>query len=454
MFQAAVEFEPGSPMHADMLAIRATNMHMHPNAVEIVYVLRGQLHVQVSCEAFDLEPGDYAVINRRDPHYLEGSSDNVTAVLHFDLAAFADVDPFVEHIVFACESFDLARWRGQEALLRGLLLGLIEDAATTSERGRTPASHTRCDELIRLLCGGYSLEHYYNRDAPISTGRREKFLTIFRHLVEHANQRDVLDLIAAQEHYSKSYVSHLVKEVSSISLRDLLVFLRVAAAERLLLATDATVLEISAATGFSDLKYFTRSFVDWFHQTPTEYRRGTRPKLLRDNETSTVSDSDVLHLAGEHRRRVASPAEHPRLSITPLLLKNLGSRTDPFDAVRAQPPEPDKLAETEPRRAVSGTKHLVPIRVEQADLDGGYLIDGLASFDQINTKPCLVLEYSTKAATVTLIEALAARLSAASVPDPAFWLAYRAIHDRAGVDDVVMHASATLGLDVTPILMP
>jgi hypothetical protein len=214
------------------------------------------------------------------------------------------------------------------------------------------------------------------------------------------------------------------------------------------------VLEISAACGFSDLKYFTRSFVDWFHQTPTEYRRSTRPKLLRGNAVSAVSGAEFSTLVAEHRRRVASPAEHPRLSITPLLLKNLGSRTDPFDAVRARPSERDAPA-TESRHTPSVTTHLVPIRVDQADLEAGYLIDGLASFDQIDTKPCLVLEYSTRAATVALIEALAARLSATSVHDPVIWLAYRAVHDRAGVDEVVIHANAELGLlAVQPILMP
>ncbi|MUM27454.1 helix-turn-helix transcriptional regulator [Mycobacterium sp. CBMA295] len=393
-------------------------------------------------------------MNRRDPHYLEGSPDNVTAVLHFDLAAFDDVDPFAQCIVFACESFDLARYRRQEALLRGLLLGLIEDAVPAAEGPPPPGARDKSDELIRLLCTGYSLEHYYNRDASINAGRREKFLTIFRYLVDHASQRDVLELIAAEQHYSKSYISHLVKEVCAVSFSDLLAFLRVASSERPLLTTDGTVHEISAACGFSDLKYFTRSFVDWFHQSPTEYRRSLRPKMLRDNEISAISGHEALRLVGEHRRRVASPDEGPKLSITPLLLKNLGSRTDLFDAIRARPAEPGPPATAKSRQTLSATKHLVPIRVDKADLDAGYLIDGLASFDQINTKPCLVVEYGTKAATAALVETLATRLSRASVSDPVIWLAYRAVHDRVGVDEVVAYAATELSLAVQPILMP
>ncbi|MDH6198283.1 AraC-like DNA-binding protein [Mycobacterium frederiksbergense] len=441
-------------MRAEVSAIRLTNLHLHPDALEIVYVLRGQLHVAVSCEAFDLEAGDYAVINRGDPHYLEGSPDNVTAVLHVDLGAFAEVDPFAEHIVFACESFDLPRYRRQEALLRGLLLRLIDAAVGTPAAEQSPIVQRECTELIRLLCTGYSIEHYYNRDSAINASRREKFLTIFGYLVDHADRRDVLDFIAAEQHYSKSYISHLVKEVSAVSFSDLLAFLRVSNAERRLLTTEDTVLEISAASGFSDVKYFTRSFVDWFHQSPTEYRKRCRPMILRDTEADVVPAEQAVRLVGAHRSRVASPTEGPRLSITPLLLKNLGARTDLFDAVRVRKPERDAPSTAGASRNPSGKRHLVPIRVDHADLDAGYLIEGLASFDQIDTKPCLVLEYTTKAGALATVEALAARLTSAAVVDPLIWLAYRAVHDRAGVDEVAAHADSEFGLDIQPILMP
>src|SRR5215470_4157801 len=113
MFESVVAFEPGSVVTTGVHAVRQTNLHRHPNALEIVYVLRGGLHIKVSCEDFDLREGDYAVLNRGDPHALTGSSDNVTALVHVDLAGCRDIDPFVEQIIFACESFDLARYRKQ-----------------------------------------------------------------------------------------------------------------------------------------------------------------------------------------------------------------------------------------------------------------------------------------------------------------------------------------------------
>ena len=51
------------------------SLHAHPNALEIVYVLSGRLHVRVSSEDFDLDAGDYVAINRADPHLLEGDDE-------------------------------------------------------------------------------------------------------------------------------------------------------------------------------------------------------------------------------------------------------------------------------------------------------------------------------------------------------------------------------------------
>jgi AraC-like DNA-binding protein len=441
MFESDVAFAPGAVVSTGVHCVRQTNLHRHPNALEIVYVLRGDLHIKVSCEDFDLQVGDYAVLNRGDPHALTGSADNVTALVHVDLAGCRDVDPFAEHIIFACESFDLARYRRQEAQLRGLILDLIDSAPT-------PA-HQRCRELVGLLCAGYSLENYYNRAITLTSAQREKYLAITRFLRENAAQRDVLGLLANEQHYSKSYVSHFVKESSAISFSDLLGYIRVAIAENLLLSTDSTMLEIAASCGFSDVKYFTRSFVDWFHQLPADYRKRYQPDTLRDNDMTAVPAATARALVAEHRQRVASPGEGPRLSVTPLLLKNLGSRLDLFDAIRTHSGDP---ASSDPTEGGNGPVHLIPIRVTKADLDGGYPMDGLASFSQIRTTPCLVLDYSTVASTFELVTEVVRRFEL--TPKPVIWVTYNAFHDRHGVDEVITRAKAEHGVDIQPIMMP
>jgi AraC-like DNA-binding protein len=295
------------------------------------------------------------------------------------------------------------------------------------------------------------LENYYNRAVTLSSAQREKLLSITRFLRENAAQRDVLGLLAHEQHYSKSYVSHFVKEASAVSFSDLLGYIRVSMAENQLLSTDATMLEIAANCGFSDVKYFTRYFVDWFHQSPADYRKRYQPETLRDNDMTAIPARAATSLVREHRQRVASPDEGPRLSVTPLLLKNLGSRLDLFDAIQTHSAGPTSDAESD---AASGPIHLMPIRITRADLDAGYLMDGLASFSQIRTRPCLVLDYSTATSTFELVTAVVHRLAQVPSVQPVIWLTYNAFHDRHGVDEVMARTNAEHAVVIQPIMMP
>lgn len=439
-----IDFPPGTRVRTSVDAIRRTNLHAHPNAVEIVYVLRGAAHVRVSSESFDLEAGDYAVLNRRDPHVIVGSADNVTAVLHLDLAAFGDVDPFADDIMFACESFDLARYRRQEALLRGLLLDIV---GTESDGA--------AEELVRLLCDGYSLADYYQRDKALTGAARERFLSIMAYVRTHLDSRDLLDEVARSHHYSKSYVSHFVKDAAAISFSNAVTATRVMQAEPLLLTTELTMRDISAQCGFSDVKYFTRCFVDWFKQTPAEYRAANKPETQRDNDVEPVSADVIRDLVHEHRRRVASPDDSPRLSLTPILLKNIGSRADLFDKIRKFQADDAQhasalagAAPVQPRR-----RHLLPMRIGPTEVSGHHLVQGIGSFATINATPCLVLEFSDRQGTLELISALAGQLRELPDVDVAIWLTYSALHAQSVVDDVIDVARDEHGLTVQAILM-
>lgn len=450
MLDVHIGFAPGTRVRADVHSVRRTNLHAHPNALEIVYVLRGALHVGAGSEAFDLEAGDYVLLNRLDPHVLEGPSDNVTAIVHIDIAAYHDVHPQSEEIFFACESFDLARYRRQETLLRGMLLDIVEDAAVVFDTARLDQ---RSAELVGQLCAGYSLADYYQRDRPVTGVQREKLLSILGYIRAHLDSRDLLQEVAHEHHYSKSYVSHFVKDTAAISFSNVVTALRVMAAERLLLMTEQTMREVSARCGFSDVKYFTRCFVDWFGQTPAEYRTANHAATQRDDDSRAVEVDVTEALVREHRRRVASPTASPRLSITPILLKNVGSRADLFEKVRKF--QPDHLATSTAPVIAKGDnrrRHYLPMRIGPAELDSGYLLSSLVSFDDIHVTPCLVLEYSSREATLSLIAAVARQTREIDRHDLPIWLTYSGLHSRDAVDQLIDVARDEYGLDVQAIL--
>ena len=75
--------------------------------------------------------------------------------------------------------------------------------------------------------------------------------------------------------------------------------------------------------------------MNWFHSSPSEYRKRNKPNILRDNDISGVPEALTTDLIREHRRHVASRSDGPRLSMTPILLKNLAVRRDLFSSPAA-----------------------------------------------------------------------------------------------------------------------
>ncbi|HEX7825420.1 MAG TPA: hypothetical protein VF477_10995, partial [Mycobacterium sp.] len=102
----------------------------------------------------------------------------------------------------------------------------------------------------------------------------------------------------------------------------------------------------------------------------------------------------------------------------------------------------------------SRRRHLLPMRVGQAEIDGGYLLSGLSSFVDEAVTPCVVLEYSGREATAALVNSLAGQLRSIGTDGVAVWLVYGASHARSAVDEIIDLANDEHGLTVQAILMP
>lgn len=393
-------------------AIGRTRMHRHPGIVEIVLVLRGSLHITVSSERFSLAVGDYAVLNAGDPHMLVGSDDNVTALLHVRLADFAEIVPGLDGVIFACESFDLPRSRGQEDELRQLLLGVLQ-ASEGSCRARL-------SELLTTLCDGYAYEDYYERRQLLSLARRIQFREIVSAMRTRLAERDVLERVAEAHHYHKNSLSRIVRDATAVSFSDLLNYLRVSAAEIALLESDATVSQIAASCGFSDAKYLTRTFRAWFGERPADYRRRIRP-LLHGDEVLVETPTDGEQLLEALRRSPAAPVAKPRLSPTPLLTKTMARRPEQFvagDLVSANAAQDSRGAPATIR--TPRVHHIYPIKVPVDEPSSFAWREELFRVDLIHHRPVLVFPIGKPEALARVV----AEVRTLDVPTPDYWIAY------------------------------
>lgn len=423
----------GSALSTGYHAVRRTSLRAHPGVLEIVLVLRGSLDVTVSCERFELREGDYAVFNEGDPHLLVGSPDNVSAVMQLRVDAYSDRVPDLEGVIYACESFDLPRFRRTENSLRQLILGaLLADPGDSIEAATT---------LLAELADGYAFEDYYERQRPVSHARRLQFRQLVIAMQERLAERDVLDQIAEAQHYRKASLSRIVRETTAVSFSDLLTYLRVSAAERRLISSDATVAQIAAECGFSDLKYLTRGFRAWFGESPADYRRRTRRLMEVDDEAPPCRDLG-RSLAEALRAAEWSEQQPPRLSVTPLLVKNLGGRADLFRTLAelARAPEPSE------QEFAPNTPHLLPVRVPPGGAPPLDWVDVIRGIDRSRFRPVLILPVSD----AELTRAVIGEVVGAGEQGVEYWLAYEG-GVGAEAEELAQHLREELGVDSVPM---
>lgn len=334
MYTENITFDNKIPVVVNVWHIDEYPLHCHEDVIEIILVLQGAVKVKSSFEFFTLNAGDYIVVNRGDSHKIwrHGEADNLVAIFHISLKFYQVSFPHIDYVIFACESFDLAKFKGHTEQLRGMLLQLYDSLLQC--RGKTCETVQRImDRLMQVLVREYSLEQYYNRSSDIRGDKLEIYYTIVKYIYEHYHRKNILQYIASREFYSTSYISHLFKEVGAASFQDILGYIRVYRAERLLLETDRPIARIAEQCGFSDSKYFNRTFYKWFRIKPSDYRKIYQKEIGKSIGATLAADGE----AAEGIRRLRSLADDSgdyTISITPITLKNIGSKTDLLNCLK------------------------------------------------------------------------------------------------------------------------
>lgn len=106
-------------------------------------------------------------------------------------------------------------------------------------------------------------------------------LPLLRYVEEHYAEAS-LEATAAHVHLNPTYLSALLKERIGLSFRELVLHLRLDAAERLLTTTDLSVTEIARRVGYENVSFFYRKF---------RARNGCKPGEFRCRHRTSTAQS-------------------------------------------------------------------------------------------------------------------------------------------------------------------
>ncbi|MFC0469026.1 response regulator [Halalkalibacter kiskunsagensis] len=129
------------------------------------------------------------------------------------------------------------------------------------------------EQMIAILIR--ELEEIKTPFSPILTNKRDDDQLIKKaldYIAAHYTENLTLQSVADIVHLSKSYFSLYFKKQTGRNFVDYLIELRIREAKRLLVQNESRIYDVAEASGFKDVKYFSKVFKKVTGLTPMEYR--------------------------------------------------------------------------------------------------------------------------------------------------------------------------------------
>lgn len=259
--------------------------HIHLD-FEFLLVLDGHIAVNMQAGQVTLSKGDLCIINPMQSHEFRASSPALLLSLQVPPAFFASICPEADHLEFETRHL-------KNDLLQSLLLHLA-------------SAHFRNEEWDELYCYSLVSRFFYeliqhtechvrqDHSWRQAVARGDRLRKILDYIDKHYGEKITLQDIASHLGISTYYLSHYFKDAMGVSIQECIMRFRCEEARRLLLTTDVSVLDISLMCGFSDPKYFTRSFRNQYGMRPGEYRKAFQNEKMREQQRSMLSTQEFL----------------------------------------------------------------------------------------------------------------------------------------------------------------
>lgn len=305
-----IHYENDQPVETNALKITNSALHSHPDTIEVIYVMEGEVEVKVSFEKFALSSGDFLIVNHGDFHYIRGNgNDNAVLSIFIDLSWLEERIRHIRYITFACESFLIKDNRVEYIEnVRNLIQSIALDLALKRDGYKT-CSMEKVLQMTTIMVDHFTILQYYSNEQKLNSQKLEKYYSIMKKIEEEYQNKSLLDQISKSVNYSKFYLAHLYKGMMMMSIQDSLSAMRCFQSEKLLLTTGKSIQEIALECGFSDAKYYYKHFHKWYDCTPAQYRKQYQVEINKENIFEEIILTKLLILLKEEGLKTAGGKE-------------------------------------------------------------------------------------------------------------------------------------------------
>ena len=246
-------------------------LHWH-DAIEIISVLEGSLHIETEREAVDLTAGDLIVLAPNLLHSVLNSEGNTSLLIQIPIQNLLLAAPETQRRRIYLNSHT------QDARKKAVA-DKIRDAcaeAMTLFESRSFCYALRLEALMADIL--YTL--YTECSEPVEaknslddTKNRERLSQVFQYTQNHYTEPITLDEIAKMLHLQKNYFCRLFRNATGITYLEYLNTYRLSRLYHDLLHTDLPIHALLEKHGITNYPLFRKMFAERFHATPTEIRK-------------------------------------------------------------------------------------------------------------------------------------------------------------------------------------
>jgi len=267
--------------------------HAHKE-IELIYLIKGKLQVEVNKKKIDMKSSDFLVINSNEFHSFHSLNDNLFvsifidySLIHFLLAQ--------NSIIFSCNSIENPsdNDRKLRKILNELLTSYIKQG-----NGLQAEFLEKFFKLISYLTLNYLRNDYSVITTNLTHKEKNERLTEILIYI-HNNYSEPLTLaeVADLHFISVPYLSKFFKQHTGRTFSKYLNEIRLAHAVNELVNTDKPITRIALDNGFPNLAAFNRVFHENYQIKPVEYRKKNKVTNIErstSQEEVSVNNSEAL----------------------------------------------------------------------------------------------------------------------------------------------------------------
>lgn len=247
------------------------NKHYH-DWIEIVYLIRGDLEIQVNSRTRQLKENEFMVINPMSIHSTRCREGNTAILLQIPLSFLENFVPDIHQYKFFVD-VDSREPRVQTKL--GNIKNTLQDlwiAYQFQSEGYIFRCYSLIFELIYILIHSFS-QKLDQKELKKDQKNLERMQTIIDYVRIHYREQISIREIAGEVGLNEIYFSRFFKNAMGITFLEYLHMVRLEKIYVDLLNTNLSIKDISERHGFYNEKVFRRMFKEVYGCSPKEARK-------------------------------------------------------------------------------------------------------------------------------------------------------------------------------------